>query len=120
MVKGKVVSVISDLQTVLAASGGVPGSKTFSWTNTLDGNICLEEVSIAYDSIIQSNGNITIRIMGHTAADHISPISSASSFGFQRMETPIGKGETVVFEVTNSHASSNGTFQAIVSAYEVR
>lgn len=104
----------------VSAAQSVPasGSLEYTWTQPEDGKIYLEEVYLAYDSVLQADGTFTLDIAGTSAADAIDSPNSNSSFGFANMKTPMRKGAKIRAYVSNANATTAGEYQLMVHAYE--
>jgi hypothetical protein len=119
MVKQRIrfLGYVSDKTTVAASS-----SKTITYTINDDsvdeGGLKLEEIAIAYDSILQAGGRFTLRVGGKTITSAISSLSTNAGFGFSNLHTIVYKGTTIEVDIYNTDASNSGTAQLLVSIYE--
>lgn len=119
MVKQRIrfLGYVSDKTTVAAL-----GNQTIRFTVNDDavdeGGLKLEEIAIAYDSILQANGRFTLRVGGKTISTAVSSLSTNSGFGFSNLHTIVYKGTTIEVDIYNSDLTNSGTAQLLVSLYE--
>lgn len=120
MVKQRIrfLGYVSDKVTV-AANGGLQTIQYVIPDDSIDeSGLKLEEISIAYDSVLQADGRFTLRIGGKVIANAISSLSTAAGFGFSNLGTIVYKGTTIEVDISNNSTSSSGTAQLLVSIYE--